>query len=159
MKRDSKSLLLEQLKKTPIIQIACERSGVGRATYYRWRKDDLEFAKSADAAILDGRFLINDMAESQLIAAVKERNLPAITYWLRHHHPDYTDTIQIKHAIQDESLTPEQEALIREALRLASASRSIVTGPNKQEDGQQKHNSAGNGGGDDQGQESPSGDH
>ena len=41
-KRQSKNKeqLLEILKKTPIVQIACEKAGVGRATYYRWRKDD-----------------------------------------------------------------------------------------------------------------------
>lgn len=150
MKRDSKSQLLEQLKKTPIIQIACERSGVGRATYYRWRKEDPAFAKIADEAVLEGRLLINDMAESQLIAAVRERNMPAITYWLRHHHPDYTDTIQVRHAIQDESLTPEQEAIIREALRLASISQPMVIKANKNDDGKSKHTPAGTSGGDDQ---------
>jgi len=36
-KRQSKNKeqLLEILKKTPIVQIACEKAGVGRATYYR----------------------------------------------------------------------------------------------------------------------------
>ncbi len=39
------------LKKTPIVQVACERSSVGRATYYRWKKDDADFAKQADEAL------------------------------------------------------------------------------------------------------------
>ena len=36
----SKELLVEQLKKTPIVQVVCEKIGVSRASYYRWRKDD-----------------------------------------------------------------------------------------------------------------------
>jgi len=28
-------LIIEQLKKTPIVQVACEKCGVGRSTYYR----------------------------------------------------------------------------------------------------------------------------
>ena len=35
MKKDQKALLLEQLKKTPIVQIACENLGFSRMTYYR----------------------------------------------------------------------------------------------------------------------------
>lgn len=67
---EQKKLLLEQLTKTPIVQIACEKSGVGRATYYRWRKDDPDFAREADASLKEGRLLVNDMAESQLMSAI-----------------------------------------------------------------------------------------
>lgn len=116
-----KEELLEQLKKTPVVHVACEKSGVGRATYYRWRKEDLEFAKRADEAVLEGSLLINDMAESQLISAIKDKNLGAITYWLKHHHPSYTTKVEIdaKLKMDKESLTSEQEALIKKALRLA----------------------------------------
>ena len=48
---NNKELVVEQLKKTPIVQIACEKTGIGRATYYRWRKEDAEFGKLADEAI------------------------------------------------------------------------------------------------------------
>ena len=81
----NKELLIEQLKKTPIVQVACEKVGVGRATYYRWRKEDEEFAKLADEAISEGNFLVNDMAESQLMSAIRDKNLTAIIFWLKHH--------------------------------------------------------------------------
>jgi len=32
-------LLLRELAKTPIVDTACQRVGIGRATYYRWRAD------------------------------------------------------------------------------------------------------------------------
>lgn len=46
-----KKILVEQLEKTPVVQIACEKSGVGRSTYYRWIKEDSEFSKESAAAL------------------------------------------------------------------------------------------------------------
>jgi predicted DNA binding protein len=117
-----KILLIEALKKTPIIQIVCERTNIARATYYRWRKEDSKFAKLADEAIIEGCLLINDMAESQLISAIKDKNMTAIALWLRNHHKVYTDKLEINHQINgvDEQLTPKQKAIVRAALRLAS---------------------------------------
>ncbi len=123
MKSDKqKELLLEQLKKTPIVQIACEKNSVSRATYYRWRKDNPDFAKAADEAINEGLLLINDLSESQLISAIRDKNLGAIVFWLKHHHPAYATRVEIDAKIKqiDERLTPEQEALIQKALRLIS---------------------------------------
>ena len=117
-----KELLIEQLKKTPIIQLVCERTGISRATYYRWRKEDQQFSKNADEALIEGILLVNDMAESQLMSAIREKNMAAIVYWLRHHHPKYTDKVEISGNLtySDEELTQEQASLVKEALRLAS---------------------------------------
>ncbi len=46
-----KRILVEQLEKTPVVQIACEKTGVGRSTYYRWLKEDPEFSKDSAAAL------------------------------------------------------------------------------------------------------------
>ena len=122
-KRQSKEkgLLLEQLKKTPIVQLAVEKTGVGRATYYRWRGNDPKFAEAADTAIEDGNKLINDMAESQLMSAIHDKNMTAITYWLNHHHSSYATKIELdtRLKIDKEDLTPEQEMLVNNALKLA----------------------------------------
>lgn len=116
-----KAMILEQLKKTPIVQIACEKSGIGRATYYRWRKDDPEFTKLANEALSEGSLLVNDMAESQLISAIRDKNLGAIIFWLKHHHPNYTTKVEITgRLIHDYQLTPEQETLITKALKMVS---------------------------------------
>lgn len=128
-----KELLLEQLKKTPIVQLAAEKTGVGRATYYRWRKDDLKFAEDADTALEEGNKLINDMAESQLMSAIHDKNMTAIIYWLNHHHPAYTTKLEVdtKFKMDRESLTPEQETLVNNALKLAgliSTPKSTVEG-------------------------------
>jgi hypothetical protein len=112
-----KKLIIEQLKKTPIIQLVCDRCNVGKSTYYRWRQDDAEFKKNSDEAMKDGVELINDLSESQLITLIKEKNFPAIQLWLRQHHPDYSNRLDVRATIEKEDpMTPEQEALIRKVL-------------------------------------------
>ena len=123
MKTDkNKQLLIEQLKKTPIIQIACEKTGIGRATFYRWKKDDKNFSTQVDEALLDGNELVNDMAESQLMSAIRDKNLTAIIFWLKNHHQSYATKVEVTAKLKndDEQLTPEQEALVMKALKIAS---------------------------------------
>lgn len=116
-----KTVLLEQLKKTPIVQIACEKVGTGRTTYYRWRKEDDDFRKEADSALTEGKSLVNDMAESQLLTAIRDGNLTAIIFWLKNQHKDYMTRMEVTTKLaENEQLTPEQESTIRRALSLAS---------------------------------------
>ena len=117
----NKNLLIEKLKKTPIVQIACKKAGVGRATYYRWRKKDEEFSKAADIALKEGSSLINDMAESQLLSAIRDQNMTAIIFWLKNHHQTYKTRVEISSVNKIiNKLKPEQERLVRRALELAS---------------------------------------
>lgn len=54
MKTDkNKELVIQQLKKTPIVQVSCEKVGIGRATFYRWKQEDQDFATMADEALLE----------------------------------------------------------------------------------------------------------
>lgn len=131
MRRASRPALLERLRQTPIVEVACQKAGVSRMTYYRWRKDDPAFAAEADAALAAGRALVSDLAEGQLVAAIRDRSLPAVTYWLRHHHPDYRAKLEL--ALPEEALTPEQDALVRRALALAAGA---VTSDNEETNGQ-----------------------
>lgn len=118
----NKELLLELLRKTPIVQIACEKVGVGRATYYRWRKEDSEFTKQSDQALLDGSLLVNDMAESQLMSAIKDKNMTGIMFWLKHHHPAYATKVEVttNNKNQDLELTDKQKALLNKALEMVA---------------------------------------
>ena len=125
MKREStlkrnkteQKVVLEQLRKIPIVQIACERSNIGRSTYYRWRREDAKFKKATDEAMQDGEEMINDLSESQLITLIKEKNFPAIQLWLRQHHPKYRNKVEVTTRIEeDEQLTPEEAKLVRNAL-------------------------------------------
>lgn len=123
----NKALMLEQLKKTPIIQIACEKTGISRMTFYRWKKEDKEFAKAVDESILDGRYVVNDLAEATLVNEIKRNDLKAVIYWLKNHHPDYAATLNLKHTFESDEMTPEQETLVREALRLSGSTITQLT--------------------------------
>jgi hypothetical protein len=116
-----KELIIEQLRKTPVIQIVCEKLAIGRTTYYRWRQEDKEFAQACDEALEDGCFMVNDLAESQLMAAIRDQNITAIMFWLKNHHVKYANKLDISGKLQiDEKLNEEQEAIVRKALQLAS---------------------------------------
>lgn len=120
--KQQRELLITQLRKTPIVQIACEKVGVARATYYRWKKQDAGFSKEADEAVMAGELLVNDMAESQLLSAIRDKNLTAIIFWLKHHHARYATRVEVTAQLKrvPEELTPEQEAVVMKALGLAA---------------------------------------
>lgn len=116
-----KARLLTKLKRTPIVEVACKQAGVPRSTFYRWRKDDDAFAEAVDEAIDQSAGLISDMAESQLINAIKDQNMTAIMFWLKHHHRTYRNRVEIDAKVEgvQQGLTPEQTELVSQALRLA----------------------------------------
>ena len=128
-KRD-KGLMLEQLRKMPIVQIACEKTGVGRTTYARWRSEDEEFRKAADEAMHEGDEILNDMTETQLMNLIKDQkpHFGAIRLRLTRCHPKYADKLQLvgNINIKDERLTPEQEAIVREAFRMVVPTQQIT---------------------------------
>lgn len=119
--QQDKKKLVDRLSKTPIVEVACKQINLPRATYYRWRKDDEAFAEACDQAIEQSANMINDLAESQLINGIKNQNMTAIMYWLKHHHRAYRTRVEVDArigAIQEE-LTPEQAETVSQALRLA----------------------------------------
>lgn len=116
-----KSNIIAQLAKVPIVQIACERVGVGRSTFYRWCSQDPIFAEQARSAVMEGKAMVNDMAESQLISSIKDKSFQAIAYWLKHNHPDYRTRVEFTPSTPQESLTPEQEQKVLSALRLITS--------------------------------------
>lgn len=116
-----KKLLLDQLKQMPIIEIAVKKAGVSRASFYRWCGEDKRFKEEADMAIREGEAMITDMSEGQLISLIRDRNFSAIHLWLRSHNPKYSSKLEFygNLTLEEEKLTPEQEALIARALKLA----------------------------------------
>jgi len=116
-----KDKFLENLKKVPIVQIGCEKVGVSRNSVYRWRNSDKKFAEEMDKAMIEGEEFINDISEGQLLNMIKEKSWPALAFWLRHRNPKFKEKVELTGTIKNERevLDPEQEQLLREALRLA----------------------------------------
>jgi len=115
------SSFLVELRKIPIVQVACEKLDVSRNSVYRWRKEDEEFAKAMDEALAEGEKLVNDMTESQLLSLIGEKHWPAISFWLRKRNPKFHDRVEVTAKVEQvvKPLSPEDEELKKIALRLA----------------------------------------
>lgn len=110
----------EELKNIPIVQVACEKTGVSRNSVYRWKKEDKSFSKKMDQAMSEGVAFVNDMSENQLLVLIKEKNWSAISFWLRHRNDNYKEKIEITTKEEDEQLTPAQKKIIKNALSLGA---------------------------------------
>lgn len=122
MKKDRlQGLVLEQLRKIPIVHVVAEKVGVSRSTIYRWKDEDEQFRKDFETAQQDGEEFISDMAESQLINLMKDKHWPSIRFWLERRSEKFRNKIEVSGSLQmpQEELSPEQEATVREALRRA----------------------------------------
>lgn len=115
-----KEVLIEELKKRPIVQSACQKVGIGRASYYRWRKEDPAFASAIDEALESGIGFVNDAAETQLMTAIREGNMTAVIFWLKHHHRAYATRVELLPAGQSSipELTDEQKEIMRQSIGL-----------------------------------------
>jgi Helix-turn-helix of insertion element transposase len=111
---------LEELKKVPIVQVACEKTGISRNTVYRWKLEDKDFSKAFDEALADGVAFVNDMGESQLLQLIKEKNFSAVRFWLNKRHPAYKDKVEVVNKHELPELTDTQKETIKQALELSN---------------------------------------
>lgn len=112
---------LEQLKRTPTIETACQKVSVSRATVYRWINGNKSFEKKVDEALTEGRTFMSDIAENQLFSLIGEKKIEAIRLYLSTHNARYSNKLEVSGSVsRDEPLTKEQKKLIREALKLSS---------------------------------------
>lgn len=128
-KNKVKDAFLGELRKVPIIAVACEKVGISRNSAYKWRNTDERFRKEMEEALAEGESLVNDLGESQLLTLIREKNWSAISFWLRHRNPKFRDRVEVNAHINQspEKLTPEQESVVRKALELAALSSPSVS--------------------------------
>ena len=89
MKQQKKKQFINQIKEVPIVSSVCNKIGISRQTYYRWRDEDKDFKQIVDKALNIGRESINDLAESSLVNNIKQNNLNATKFWLSNNHKNY----------------------------------------------------------------------
>lgn len=119
-KHKLRDIFLTELKKVPIVQVACEKTGISRNSIYRWKQEDKEFSRAMDEALAEGESLVNDMSESQLLTLIKEKNFAAIRFWLNHRNPKFRDKVEVTSKFEDSGeLTLSQAEVVRHALQLA----------------------------------------
>ena len=76
----AKKTFLEVLERSlGIVSTACEKTGTGRTTHYRWLKDDPEYKEAVRA--IEERTI--DFAESHLHALIKDKNPAATIFFLK----------------------------------------------------------------------------
>jgi len=129
-----KMAFLEILETTPIITAACQKLHIGRATYYRWQKEDVAFADLAEDALYKGRHTVNDLAESKLITKIHAGNVSAIIFWLKHNSRRYSSKVQIDAFMTDNNLTEEQKKIVFRALHLSEPADSKTSHNLKKDD-------------------------
>lgn len=112
-RRGKKAKLLKELEENPIIERACKKIGVSRATYYRWRDMDPDFAYEADLAIVRGRDRMNDFVESKLIENIQANDFRSIALWLTHNKKLYRPPTIRLYANENNRQRSDLEALQR----------------------------------------------
>ena len=86
---DEKQKFLDALKELPIISVVCKRVGISKASIYRWKKEDSDFADKLAEVQTEGRDVVTDIAEGQLVAAIRRGEKWAVTYWLENNAKRY----------------------------------------------------------------------
>ena len=102
-------LLLEQLKRTPIIEVACQKINLPRSTLYRWMNKDEALSDQVNESLNEGKSRVNDLAESQLLKAIQDGNLAAVTFWLRHHKADYKQKVELSGEVKTHGIPSTEE--------------------------------------------------
>ena len=116
MKIKLKTKFLEELTKVPIIQVACEKVGISRQTFYRWKNQSKKFSLDVNKAMEEGVNFVNDMSETQLLNPIKDKEFKAISFWLRNRSANYREKVEVTNMSQAKELTSEQKSVIKNAL-------------------------------------------
>lgn len=75
-----KELILEALEETMgMITTSCERAGVSRVSFEKWRKDDPEFDGKVNAIKAKQK----EFVEGQLMTAIRNGNVAAMMFFLK----------------------------------------------------------------------------
>ncbi|QDP48026.1 MAG: hypothetical protein Tp1124DCM108671_12 [Prokaryotic dsDNA virus sp.] len=75
-----KETLLKALEQSlGVVTVACKQTNTPRSTYYKWLKEDKEFAKN----VKEIENIALDFAESQLHTQMKDGNTSATIFYLK----------------------------------------------------------------------------
>ena len=118
MKVNLKNKFLEELTKVPIVQVACEKVGISRQTFYRWKSSSKTFSASVEKAMDDGVSIVNDMSETQLMNMIKNGEFKAISFWLRHRNAKYREKVEVTHKSESLPLSDAQKQIINTTINL-----------------------------------------
>ncbi len=96
------SKILEEIERTPIIQVVCEKFGISRQTFYRWMNESEDNFNDVNKAMGFGVGLVNDVAESNVLTGIKNKDAAYTKYWLSHRHEAYKKPFRHRDASNDQ---------------------------------------------------------
>jgi hypothetical protein len=110
MKEDKKEKLLEALTKhLGIVTPACKEINISRDTFYKWKKEDADFAKRVQE--IDEMQM--DFVENQLFKKIKDGSEKSIMFYMRYkgRKRGYTESVTVDANIKVEQplLKPLEE--------------------------------------------------
>lgn len=111
--KKDKAKLVELLQANPFVGSACKKVGISRATYYRWRKDDLYFYRATNESLDISRSSINDLAESKLVQNIENNELSSIMFWLKHNSEIYKTSTRLNFDLKNVSDRDMAELMIK----------------------------------------------
>lgn len=114
-----KELLLGHLRTVPIVEMACKRVSISRATFYRWCSEDDSFKTDIENAKVEGIECINDVSEAQLISLIKEKKYQALALWLKNNHQRFMSQEKrdlVRRVEKRVEMNEQQKQLLKEAL-------------------------------------------
>lgn len=88
-KKYDKSKFIKTLEEAPFVSYAAKKSGIARATIYRWKKENPEFRLAMEKALNSGRDQLGEIAEMALIEKIKSKDMTAIKFYLQHNNEKY----------------------------------------------------------------------
>jgi len=83
------SKFIKILEEAPFISYAAKKTGISRATIYRWKKSNPEFRGQLEKALSSGREHLIDVAEMALIEKIRAKDMAAIKFFLQHNDKRY----------------------------------------------------------------------
>ncbi len=107
-----KESLLKALENSlGIISTACNNTGIGRTTFYRWYNEDEDFKKKVD----DIENIKLDYVETQLMKNIQNQDTRSIIFYLQHkgHKRGYIQKQNINLTANDEDIKKVEIEIIK----------------------------------------------
>ena len=130
---ETKQKLLKEIEKFGNVYLSCQRVGIDKSTYYRWKEKNEKFRVVAEKSEAIGRENIGEVAEYSLLQNIKEKNERAIEFALTHiskkYKQDRTTNVVFMHKKDIIPTVPQktlEEILDEEAESLQYKTEQII---------------------------------
>ena len=108
--------VIEQLKEMPLVTYACQKFGIPKSTFYKWKLIDDEFKTQVENSINIGRDTVNDIAISQLLKKINNGETIPIIFWLKNNSPMFNEKITLEIKTNKQGLSAEELKAVTKAL-------------------------------------------